>query len=77
METAKLLTNEQGQVVVLPTEFRFNGTEVYIKKIGNAIILLNKDNPWQSLVDSLDQFTDDFMLDRDQPPLESRENLFE
>ena len=77
METAKLLTNKQGQVVVLPTEFHFNGTEVYIKKIGNAIILLNKDNPWQSLVDSLDQFTDDFMLDRDQPPLESRENLFE
>lgn len=77
METAKLLTNEQGQIVILPAEFHLDGTEVYIKRVGNAIILLNKDNPWQSLFDSLDQFTDDFMDTHDQPPLDSRENLFE
>ena len=77
MEIAKLLTNENGQIVVLPASFHLNGTEVYIKKIGDAIILLNKDNPWQSLFDSLDQFTDDFMETREQPPLDNRESLFE
>ncbi len=34
METAKLLTNEDGQIVVLPAAFHLNGTEVYIKKVG-------------------------------------------
>jgi antitoxin VapB len=77
METAKLLTNEQGQVVVLPAEFHLEGSEVYIKKVGNAIVLLNKENPWQSLIDSLDQFSDDFMETREQPPFDNREALFE
>jgi len=77
MEIAKLLTNEDGQIVVLPAAFHFNGTEVYIKKVGNAIVLLDKDNPWQSLIESLDQFTDDFMTTYEQPPLDKRENLFE
>mgnify|MGYP000249802086 CR=1 FL=1 len=77
METAKLLTDENEQVVVLPAAFQFNGTEAYIKKVGNAIILLNKDDPWQALIDSLDQFSDDFMETREQPPLSDRESLFE
>ena len=41
---------------ILPTDFKMTGTEVYVKKIGNAIILISKDNPWQTLIDSLDQF---------------------
>ncbi len=77
METAKLLTNEDGQIVVLPAAFHLNGTEVYINKVGNAIVLLNKDNPWQSLFESLEQFSDDFMDTREHPPLDSREKLFE
>ena len=32
METAKLLTNEDGQVVVLPKTFHLKGTEVYNQK---------------------------------------------
>lgn len=34
-------------------------------------------NPWQSLLDSLDRFSDDFMETREQPQLQVRENLFE
>jgi hypothetical protein len=34
-------------------------------------------NPWQSLLDSLDRFSDDFMETREQPSLQVRENLFE
>jgi antitoxin VapB len=41
------------------------GTEVYIKKMGNAIALIPKDNPWQSLFESLEQFSEDFMTTRD------------
>jgi antitoxin VapB len=43
-----------------------------LKKLGNTIVLIDKDNPWQSLFDSLGQFSGDFMTIRDQPPLDIR-----
>ena len=77
MKTAKLFQNGQSQAVRLPKEFRFEGNEVYIKKMNNAIILLPMDNPWQSLIDSLDKFSDDFMDDRNQPDQQKRDDIFE
>lgn len=76
METAKLFQNGQSQAVRLPKEFRFHGDEVYIKKIGNAVILLPLDNPWQTWLESLALFTTDFMETRNQPQQQERENPF-
>ena len=73
MNTAKISTDGNHQIVILPEDFKMMGTEVYIKKVGNAIVLIAKDNPWQSLFESLEQFSDDFMTTRDQPPLDDRE----
>lgn len=73
MNTAKISTDGTHQIVILPEDFKMTGTEVYVKKLGNAIVLIAKDNPWQSLFESLDQFSDDFMTTRDQPPLDIRE----
>jgi antitoxin VapB len=53
METAKLFNNGNSQAVILPKEFQFQGSEVYIKKIGSVIVLISKENPWQALFDSL------------------------
>ena len=75
MNTAKLSSDGIHQMVILPTDFKMSGTEVYVKKIGNAIILISKDNPWQTLIDSLDQFSDDFMMTRDQLPIDKREEF--
>lgn len=78
MDTAKLFTNGQSQAVRLPKKFRFKGKEVYIKKMGNTIVLLPKDSPWQSMIDSLDLFTDDvFKEGRNQPKQQQkRPSLF-
>jgi len=73
MNTAQISTDGTHQIVILPEDFKMVGTEVYIKKVGNAIVLIAKDNPWQSLFESLEQFTDDFMTTRDQLPLDVRE----
>jgi antitoxin VapB len=73
MNIAQISTDGTHQIVILPEDFKMAGTEVYIKKVGNAIILIAKDNPWQSLFESLDQFSDDFMTTRDQLPLDVRE----
>lgn len=77
MNTAKLSTDGIHQVVILPEDFQLTGTEVYIKKIGNAIVLIAKDNPWQSLIDSLDNFSDDFMINCDRSIIDTRENWVE
>ncbi len=75
MKTAKLFKNGKSQAVRLPKEFRFQGSEVYIKRIGGSVILVPKDDPWGSLVSSLDGFSDDFMEKREQPGLDHRETL--
>jgi antitoxin VapB len=75
LQTAKIFTNGRSQAVRLPKELRFSGDEVYIKKLGKMVILLPKDDPWSPLIESLDQFTGDFMNDRDQPAQDAREKL--
>ena len=77
MKTAKLFKNGQSQAVRLPKEFRMAGSEVYIKKQGEAIVLLPKENSWVSLVDSLDHFAKDFKIERNQPgENQKREPMF-
>ena len=76
MKTAKLFINGRSQAVRLPKVFRFSGNDVFINKIGNMVVLLPKDDPWSSLVNSLDEFTDDFMNSRNQPDQDSREQFY-
>ena len=76
METAKLFQNGKSQAVRLPKEFRFKSDRVYVKKMGNAVILLPYGAPWQSLVESLTLFSSDFMQERTQPPTQPRESAF-
>lgn len=75
MQTAKIFINGRSQAVRLPKDLRFSGKDVFIKKIGKIVILLPKDDPWSSLINSLDQFTDDFMDTRDQPIQDSRKKI--
>jgi len=75
MNTAKLFKNGKSQAVRLPKQFKFQGTEVYIKRIGRNVILIPKDDPWESLISSLNDFSDDFMAKREQPFLDKRKVL--
>jgi antitoxin VapB len=75
MQTAKIFINGRSQAVRLPKEFRFSGNDVFIKKFGKMVILIPKDDPWSSFVNSLGQFTDDYMEVRNQPAQDSREGL--
>ena len=77
MRTAKLFKNGRSQAVRLPKEFRFEGTQVFIKRVGNMIVLIPEQDSWQMLFDSLEQFSDDFMETRNQPEQQVREGLSE
>ncbi|MBU2512169.1 antitoxin [bacterium] len=75
METAKLFKNGQSQAVRLPKEYRFEGEEVYLKKVGNTVILIPIKNSWAPLINSLDEFSTDFMDERQQPETQKREDF--
>jgi antitoxin VapB len=77
MDSAKLFQNGKSQAVRLPKEYRFRGAKVYIKRMGNAVILIPEHDSWQTMIDSLALFSDDFMEDRIQPPIDERESAFE
>lgn len=74
MKTATLFHHDHSQAVQLPQEFQLPGTEVYVKQVGNALVLLPMDQPWDPLVASLAHFSEDFMAERDQPPLQPRDD---
>lgn len=76
MERAKIFQSGRSQAVRLPKEFRFNGSEVFVKRIGNAVVLLPMDDAWDSLAQSLDLFSDDYMIERRQPLEQQREEPF-
>ncbi len=78
LKTAKIFANGRSQAVRLPKEFRFEGDEVYIKRVGELVVLIPYHEPWRSLFDSLDQFSDDFMDQRNQPiDQQVRDEVFE
>ena len=63
METAKVFANGGSQAVRLPKDCRFSGDEVLVNRIGSVVILMPKDDPWQSMLDSLPLFTEDFLAE--------------
>ncbi|CAC9533779.1 hypothetical protein [uncultured Gammaproteobacteria bacterium] len=73
---AKVFQSGNSQAVRLPKAMRFDVDEVEIKKVGESIVLTPKKVDWQMMSDALDQFSDDFMEDRNQPPQQIREDLF-
>jgi antitoxin VapB len=77
MDTAKIFKNGKSQAIRLPKEYRFQGSKVYVKQVGNAVVLIPEQDSWQTLIESLAQFSDDFMVERQQPPPQEREGVFE
>ena len=76
METAKVFTNGGSQAIRLPKDCRFHDDEVLVNRIGNVVILMPKDDPWQSMLQSLDLFTEDFLADSiEDLPVQERESL--
>ena len=60
MLTAKLFTNGNSQAVRLPKEFRFVGSEVYAQKIGDTVMLVPKEKVWETFMEGVDSFTEDY-----------------
>lgn len=67
MQTAKLFQNGQSQAVRLPKSFRFEGTEVTIKRVGEGILLLPIKHSADQLLTLLNNVDEKVAIDRNQP----------
>ncbi len=76
MQLAKLFKNGQSQAVRLPKEYRFEGKDVYIKKIDGIVLLIPKNDVWNIFRKSLEKFSDDlFLEERTQGYVDAREKF--
>ena len=76
MMTAKVFKNGRSQAIRLPKECRFSSDEVIVNRIGDMVILLPKQNKWESFMRAIDMFSDDFMEDeRTRDIVQEREAL--
>lgn len=67
METAKLFINGRSQAVRLPKAYRFEGNEVYIKKVAGGVLLLSKKQSiWDLWEKNLMKYKAPFMTERNQ-----------
>ena len=66
--TAKLFMHGRSQAVRLPKEFRFGGTEVYVRRQGDEVVLSSRPRASvQSLIDALGEFEAGHPIARAQP----------
>ena len=77
--TAKLFRNGRSQAVRLPSEYRFEGSEVYVRRDPESgdVILSRRPESWRDffqLVKTL-EVPSDFLTDRKDTPPQKR-NLF-
>lgn len=77
---AKVFMTGRSQAVRLPKEYRVTGDSVYVKRLGDTIVLMPKTgNRWAALFAALDEFPRDFTLERhqDQPQRAGLDDLFD
>lgn len=75
-KTAKLFRNGRSQAVRLPAEYRFEGSEVYVRRDPETgdVILSRRPESWGEFFDLLKtlEIPDDFMAERDNQPPQKR-----
>ena len=73
---AKLFRNGRSQAVRLPAQYRFEGSEVYVRRDPQTgdVILSRRPESWQELFHLLDslELPEDFLTERDDRPPQKR-----
>ena len=78
MQTAKIFWSGRSQAVRLPREFRFEGEEVRIRRLGRAVVLEPLQRDWSWLDSIAGAMSADFLAaGREQPDLPERAGLDE
>jgi antitoxin VapB len=72
--TARVGKNNRAQVVTIPLEFRFpeGMKEVFIRKVGDDVVLSPKPADWSSFLASDLRISDDFVANLEDLPVQAR-----
>ncbi|NQV81831.1 MAG: AbrB/MazE/SpoVT family DNA-binding domain-containing protein [Alphaproteobacteria bacterium] len=74
--TAKLFRTGRSQAVRLPQAFRFEGTEVRIRRFGHGVLLEPSRIDPDAWLAALRSYRDAFMVEgREQPPVQDRADI--
>jgi antitoxin VapB len=73
--TARVGKNNRTQVVTLPLEFRFpeGMKEVFIRKVGEDVVLSPRPQSWADFLASGVRVSDDFMVGIEDLPVQERQ----
>jgi antitoxin VapB len=73
-QTARVGKNNRAQVVTIPLEFRFppEMKEVFIRKIGDDVVLSPRPKDWSAFLASGTGVSSDFMADIEDLPVQER-----
>ena len=73
--TARVGNNNRTQVVTIPLEYRFpeGMKEVFIRKVGDEIVLSPRPRDWSAFLKSEVRASEDFMVDVEDLPLQERD----
>lgn len=71
---ARVGKNNRAQVVTIPLEYRFpeGMKEVFIRKVGEEVILSPRPSDWSAFLASNVRASDDFLVGIDDLPLQER-----
>jgi len=72
-QTAKIFMNNRSQAVRLPKEFQFSTTEVFIRKVGDEVILSARPKDWSEYLASGPIASSEFMENVDELPMQERD----
>ena len=61
VETATVYENGQTQIILLPDNIHLKSTEVVVKQLGDAVLIVPKESLRQTFLDGVNGFTDDFL----------------
>ena len=71
--TAKVFMTNRSQAVRLPKEYQFSTDEVFIRRVGDDVILSPRPRDWRSYFESAPTASDLFMAEVEDLPVQERE----
>ena len=71
---AKIFMNNRSQAVRLPKEFQFKTPEIYIRKVGNDVVLSSRPLDWSAYLAEAPVASETFMEAVEDLPVQERES---
>jgi antitoxin VapB len=73
--TARVGKNNRAQIVTIPLEYRFPAgmKEVFIRKVGEEVVLSPRPTDWSDFLSSDVRVSDDFSVNVEDLPVQERE----